>query len=182
MQTDLSEMYSIQKLQWLINIALGRVPEYKLTPTFSSFHIDLIRNIGTFLNELAKRTENQAIDDIFNETGVLYQLLYRNLNHYSPLMNIFDALYFKGIIDVRTAGNEDIFPVSNALIHAFEPGQPIPGDTEGMAKLELGFISQCIYHAFRVNFGNGNLWHEFNNLPLGNIVQHFPTFSLLNER
>lgn len=162
---------SDELLEVLAHVAANQLPEYKLTSDLISFHTKLIIYIRIFLNELAKRTENQAVDDIFNETGVLYQLLYRNLDHYSPLMNLFDALYFKGIIDVRTAGNADIFPLSNALIHAFEPGQPIPEDTEGMAKLELRFISQCIYHAFRVNFGNRNLWHEFNNLPLGNIVE-----------
>ena len=62
--------------------------------------------------------------------------------------------------------------MNDALIHAKEPKKSLTGmNTEEMAKSELREISQCIYHAFKENFGDRNLWHEFNNLPLGNIVE-----------
>lgn len=158
-------------LEALAQAAANQLPEYKLTSDLISFHTKLIVYIRIFLNELAKRTENQVIKAIFNETGVLHRLLYQNPENYSLLMNVFDALYFKGIIDIRTEGN-DIFPLNDALIHAKEPKKSLTGmNTEEMAKSELREISQCIYHAFKENFGDRNLWHEFNNLPLGNIVE-----------
>lgn len=158
-------------LEALARAAANQLPEYKLTSDLISFHTKLIVYIRIFLNELAKRTENQVIKAIFNETGVLHRLLYQNPENYSLLMNVFDALYFKGIIDIRTEGN-DIFPLNDALIHAKEPKKSLTGmNTEEMAKSELREISQCIYHAFKENFGDRNLWHEFNNLPLGNIVE-----------
>ena len=114
------------------------------------------------------------VSTIFCDSGVLHQLLYQNLGNYSLLMNIFDALYFKGIIDIRTEGN-DIFPLNDALIHAIEPEQSLMGmNTVDMAKPELREISQRIYCIFKEQFGNRNLWHEFNCLPLERMFE-FPS-------
>lgn len=174
MQTDLSKIYSVPLLQWLINIAIDQLPEYKLTSKLTSFHTKLIIYIRIILNELAQRNAQQVVSTIFCDSGVLHQLLYQNLGNYSLLMNIFDALYFKGIIDIRTEGN-DIFPLNDALIHASEPEQSLMGmNTEDMAKPELREISQRIYCIFKEQFGNRNLWHEFNCLPLERMFE-FPS-------
>lgn len=174
MQTDLSRIYSVPLLQWLINIAIDQLPEYKLTSKLTSFHTKLIIYIRIILNELARRNVQQVVSTIFCDSGVLHQLLYQNPGDYSPLMNIFDALYFKGIIDIRTEGN-DIFPLNDALIHAKEPELSLMGmNTEEMAKPELREISQRIYHAFREKFGNRHLWCEFNCLPLERMFE-FPS-------
>lgn len=173
-QNDLSRIYSVPLLQWLINIAIDQLPEYKLTSKLTSFHTKLIIYIRIILNELAQRNAPQVVSTIFCDSGVLHQLLYQNLKNYSLLMNIFDALYFKGIIDIRTEGN-DIFPLNDALIHAKEPKKLLTGmNTEEMAKPELREISQRIYYAFREKFGNRNLWHEFHFLPLERIFK-FPS-------
>lgn len=173
-QNDLSRIYSVPLLQWLINIAIDQLPEYKLTSKLTSFHTKLIIYIRIILNELAQRNAPQVVSTIFCDSGVLHQLLYQNLENYSLLMNIFDALYFKGIIDIRTEGN-DIFPLNDALIHAKEPKKLLTGmNTEEMAKPELREISQRIYYAFREKFGNRNLWHEFHFLPLERIFK-FPS-------
>lgn len=173
MQTDLSRIYSVPLVQWLINIAIDQLPEYKLTSKLTSFHTKLIIYIRIILNELAQRNAQQVVSTIFCDSGVLHQLLYQNPGNYSLLMNIFDALYFKGIIDIRTEGN-DIFPLNDALIHAIEPKQSLMGmNTEDMAKPELREISQCIYCIFKEQFGNRNLWHEFNCLPLERMFE-FP--------
>ena len=173
-QNDLSKIYSVSLLQWLINIAIGQLSEYKLTSKLTSFHTELIIYIRIILNELARRNVQQVVSTIFCDSGVLHQLLYQNPGDYSPLMNIFDALYFKGIIDIRTEGN-DIFPLNDALIHAKEPELSLMGmKTEEMAKPELREISQRIYHAFREKFGNRHLWCEFNCLPLERMFE-FPS-------
>lgn len=173
-QNDLSRIYSVPLLQWLINIAIDQLPEYKLTSQLTSFHTKLIIYIRIILNELAQRNAQQVVSTIFCDSGVLHQLLYQNLGNYSLLMNIFDALYFKGIIDIRTEGN-DIFPLNDALIHAIEPEQSLMGmNTEDMAKPELREISQRIYCIFKEQFGNRNLWHEFNCLPLERMFE-FPS-------
>lgn len=174
MQTDLSRIYSVPLLQWLINIAIDQLPEYKLTSKLTSFHTKLIIYIRIILNELAQRNAQQVVSTIFCDSGVLHQLLYQNPGNYSLLMNIFDALYFKGIIDIRTEGN-DIFPLNDALIHAIEPEQSLMGmNTEDMAKPELREISQRIYCIFKEQFGNRHLWHEFNCLPLERMFE-FPS-------
>ena len=173
-QNDLSRIYSVPLLQWLINIAIDQLPEYKLTSQLTSFHTKLIIYIRIILNELAQRNAQQVVSTIFCDSGVLHQLLYQNLGNYSLLMNIFDALYFKGIIDIRTEGN-DIFPLNDALIHAIEPEQSLMGmNTVDMAKPELREISQRIYCIFKEQFGNRNLWHEFNCLPLERMFE-FPS-------
>lgn len=173
MQNDLAAIYSVPLLQWLINFAMSQLPEYKLTSKLTSFHTKLIIYIRIILNELAQRNAQQVVSTIFCDSGVLHQLLYQNPGNYSLLMNIFDALYFKGIIDIRTEGN-DIFPLNDALIHAIEPEQSLMGmNTEDMAKPELREISQRIYCIFKEQFGNRNLWHEFNCLPLERMFE-FP--------
>lgn len=173
-QNDLSKIYSVPLLQWLINIAIGQLPEYKLTSKLTSLHTKLIIYIRIILNELAQRNAQQVISTIFCDSGVLHQLLYQNPGNYSLLMNIFDAVYFKGIIDIRTEGN-DIFPLNDALIHAKEPELSLMGmNTEEMAKPELREISQRIYCIFKEQFGNRHLWHEFNCLPLERIFE-FPS-------
>lgn len=174
MQNDLAAIYSVPLLQWLINFAMSQLPEYKLTSKLTSFHTKLIIYIRIILNELAQRNAQQVVSTIFCDSGVLHQLLYQNPGNYSLLMNIFDALYFKGIIDIRTEGN-DIFPLNDALIHAIEPEQSLMGmNTEDMAKPELREISQRIYCIFKEQFGNRHLWHEFNCLPLERIFE-FPS-------
>lgn len=150
MQIDLAAIYSVPLLQWLINFAMTQLPEYKLTSDIISFHTKLIVYIKIFLDELAKRTENPSV----NENSVLHQLLYQNLDDYSPLMNIFDALYLK---------------------EAIKPKQsPMDTNTEELEKSESLDPFQSIYQAFRANFQNRNLWQEFNYLPLEKMFE-FPS-------
>lgn len=163
--------FSNELLEALALYAAKQLENYKLKTDIISFRTKLIVYIKIFLNKLAQRdgnqVVNQAIKILFNEdAGVLHYLLCRNSNNPDnpDLMNLFDALYLKGVIDIRTESN-DIFALNDALIHDVEPGRLMNGmNTNEMAKIELRKISQYIYHFFKNTFGTRNLWDEFNNL------------------
>ncbi|WP_293989356.1 P-loop NTPase fold protein [uncultured Megasphaera sp.] len=179
---DLSfyDRFSNELLEALALYAAKQLENYKLKTDIISFRTKLIVYIKIFLNKLAQRYSNQAVNReinqavkiLFNEdAGVLHYLLCRNSNNLA-LMDLFDALYLKGVIDIRTEGN-DIFALNDALIRAAESPKGLlnGNNTDKMAKIELRKISQRIYHFFSKKFRNRNLWDEFNNLPLSNIFE-----------
>ena len=165
-----SDKITSQLLQSLIQFAIKRLPKYKLEIEGLNVHIKLIIYIRMFLIQLAQKNGNQAVDALFEESGILYQFLYQDLKAVS-LIHIFDVLYFREIIDVRAECN-DILPLNDALIHAAEPIRPIDEmNMDEMSKIELRIISQCIYHFFITTFNDKNLWDEFNNLPLDDVFE-----------
>lgn len=164
-----SNRFSNELLKALAQYAASQLREHKLQVDSISFRTKLIIYIRLFLNKLAQQGASQAVDVLFENSGILYRLLYRDSND-SALMNLFDALYFKGVLDIRTERN-DIFPLNNALIYAAEGRSSDGINTDEMAKIELRTISQSIYHFFRTTFGNKNLWDEFSNLPLDDIFE-----------
>ncbi|WP_370849665.1 P-loop NTPase fold protein [Megasphaera sp.] len=164
-----SNRFSNELLKALAQYAASQLREHKLQVDIISFRTKLIIYIRLFLNKLAQQGASQAVDVLFENSGILYRLLYRDSND-SALMNLFDALYFKGVLDIRTERN-DIFPLNNALIYAAEGRSSDGINTDEMAKIELRTISQSIYHFFRTTFGNKNLWDEFSNLPLDDIFE-----------
>lgn len=161
--------FSAQILHNLIIVAVAQINNYRLESGLSGFRVILIAYIKYFLNELARRNANQTVDTLLENDGVLCRLLYRDSNG-PALMNLFDALYLKGVLDIRTESN-DIFPLNNALIYAAEGRSSDGMNPDQMAKIELRTISQGIYHFFSNTFGNRNLWDEFNNLALNDVFE-----------
>lgn len=158
-------------IKYLVSVAIDQLSSYRLTLEIISFHTKILIYVRSFLNDLAKRHDEGLIPFIFDrESGVLCRILLRKPQSLS-LFYLFDALYLKGVIDVRTEGN-DIFPLNDALIYDVDPTCSIEGmNTDEMSKIELQRISQYIYHNFKEIFGNKNLWEEFHNLVLSDIFE-----------
>lgn len=165
------EQLNIPTIKYLIVAAIGQLSSYKLTLKIVSFHTKILIYIRFLLNDLAKRQDKQLIKFIFDSEseGVLFRLLSREPQSLA-LFYLFDALYLKGVIDIRTERN-DIFPLNNVLICAAVGHLSNSMNIDEMAKIELRTISQSIYHFFKTAFGNRNLWNEFSDLPLDDIFE-----------
>lgn len=159
------EKISITLLKNLILIAIEQLDNYRITSELSGLRTKMIYYIRTLLNSLADTQMSQAVDFIFADNGVLKYLLERKNNN-EMLFHIFDALYLKGIIDVRTAGKSPL-NLANALVYDIIPEAPIGSfETDEMAVIELGRFSGYIYEVFIGFFYDKDLWHEFERLPL----------------
>lgn len=164
-----SRRFSADLYKNLILIAIEQLPIYRVTMNIQGFHTTLIGYIGTLLGKAAGVQDNKFIDFIFEDSGMLFYLLYQRPQKLA-LFDLFDALYLENIIDVR-CGRTGSFDLAKALISKGKSDEYFDAmfyveDINDLERLELYQFSQHIYEFFCMNFREKNLWREFDMLPL----------------